>query len=96
MYPFLQYFWVHLQEFDSRGLTPLRSFAGKTRPPEEFSTRLLLRIPFDAQKIKKHHTWWCFCFLVHLNRLTKEKQLSVVFSSGVRQSKESAEPRGES
>ena len=29
-----------------------QSFAGKTHPPEEFSTRLLLRIPFGKNKKK--------------------------------------------
>ena len=29
-----------------------QSFAGKTHPPEEFSTRLLLRIPFGENKRK--------------------------------------------
>ena len=43
-----------------------QSFAGKTRPPEEFSTRLLLRIP--STRIKQKNTTWSgvFCFMVHL------------------------------
>ena len=41
------------------------SFAGKTRPPEEFSTRLLLRIPLVRIR-KKHHARWCFFLMVHL------------------------------
>ena len=43
-----------------------QSFAGKTRRLEEFSTRLLLRIPSTHKKTKNTTVWWCFSFLVHL------------------------------
>ena len=43
-----------------------QSFAGKTRPPEEFSTRLLLRIPVDAIKEKNTTRGGVFSFMVHL------------------------------
>ena len=69
------------------------SFAGKTRPPEEFSTRLLLRIPSDAYKKKKHRYCGVSLFMVHLNRLANKKKLIIAFWSGVRQSKESREPK---
>ena len=37
-----------------------QSFAGKTRPPEEFFTRLLLRIPlfFKLNRSSRIHLWW--------------------------------------
>ena len=42
-------------------LDGLAVILGKARSPEEFSTRLLLRIP-STQKNKKHHARWCFLF----------------------------------
>ena len=69
------------------------SFAGKTRPPEEFSTRILLRIPSDAYETKNTTQGGVSHFMVHLNRLVNKNQLSIDFWSGVQQSKESREPK---